>query len=72
LKQNKLNLPMIIVQHLTRDGTITFDAAIWASPKNVADGNTKITWPLHIVREVRLRRDGSTRTAVHIRPEKEE
>jgi hypothetical protein len=64
---------MIVVQNFSiRNGTITFDAAIWASPKNVADGNTKVTWPLHTVREVRLRWGGSTSTAVYIRPEEEE
>jgi len=63
---------MIIVQHLSRDGAITFDAAMWASPKRIADGTAKVMWPLHVVREVRLRRDGSTRAAVHILPEKEE
>ena len=72
MKQSNLNLPMIIVQDFSRNGTISFDAAMWASPKNVADGNAKTMWPFHIVREVRLRRDGSARMAVHIRPEKEE
>ena len=72
MKQSNLNLPMIIVQHLSRDGAITFDAAMWASPKKIADGIARVMWPLYIVREVKLRRDGSTRTAVHIRPEKEE
>jgi hypothetical protein len=65
------NLPMIIVQHFSRDGTITFDAGMWVYPKKVADGAAKTMWPLHIVGEVILRGDGSTSTAVYIRAEEE-
>ena len=71
MKRRNLNLPipMIVVQNFTRGGTITFDAAMWAYPKQVADGAVKATWPLHTVREVGLGRDGSTSTVVHIRSE---
>ncbi len=68
----KLPIPMIIVQNFSRGGIITFDAAMWAYPKQVADGAVKAMWPLHIVREVRLRRYGSTSMVVHIRSEEEE